>query len=327
MVDELPLAQRVLSRAREVLAEMRHVAIALRSNFSAPGSSNHPAVTDRSGRTCEGTEDAAGGFAGETPSSSRLKLFLLLEGMQKLRGLVDGVLLWRYQQLSGEATSRDPPGVGVVQHSAAQLQSACDRWVALKGEYFSVTHTCPGSKGPEDFGCCVDRLVEAALLGRLGRSRSSSSVGAGAQQQEIASALRVTEAALREEEASLDTQARLLGETHRLMESSGYSESNFAYGSTPFSSFVRLFSSVEELPPGEEPGAPHARVALRAALERCASSGEEQASPLRFTVFGSSMGWLLFYARLALGLPNVVGYELLPCLVDISRYAPVCTQA
>lgn len=35
-------------------------------------------------------------------------------------------------------------------------------------------------------------------------------------------------------------------------------------------------------------------------------------------VWGSSVGWMLFYAALAYGWP-CVGYELLPCLVDAAN--------
>ena len=36
--------------------------------------------------------------------------------------------------------------------------------------------------------------------------------------------------------------------------------------------------------------------------------------PWRWQVWGSSLGWLVFYAHLAYGWP-AVGIELLPCLV------------
>ena len=79
-----------------------------------------------------------------------------------------------------------------------------------------------------------------------------------------------------------------------------YSRRNFSYGSTPHSSWLAVF---EYYPP------------LRAAIEdmrsgRCAGHDE-------YCVFGSSLGWLCFYASLTYGV-HTTGYELVGPLVALA---------
>ncbi|DBA82014.1 TPA: hypothetical protein ACH3X1_007713 [Trebouxia sp. C0004] len=71
---------------------------------------------------------------------------------------------------------------------------------------------------------------------------------------------------------------------------------NFAYGSTSFQGWLRIFQH-----PLVQP---HILTAL--------SHGKH------FQVWGSSIGWLVFYAALTYGL-QAVGYELLSCHVDTAQ--------
>ena len=86
-----------------------------------------------------------------------------------------------------------------------------------------------------------------------------------------------------------------------------YSEDNFAYGSTPFATFWRV---VQECP------------ALRGAMSRMAKVQQENygifMNQRGFQVWGSSSGWLVFYAALGCKVSGV-GYELLRCHVDFAN--------
>ena len=88
---------------------------------------------------------------------------------------------------------------------------------------------------------------------------------------------------------------------------SSYSEDNFAYGSTPFATFWRV---VQECP------------ALRGAMSRMAKVQQENygifMNQRGFQVWGSSSGWLVFYAALGCKVSGV-GYELLRCHVDFAN--------
>ena len=86
-----------------------------------------------------------------------------------------------------------------------------------------------------------------------------------------------------------------------------YSEDNFAYGSTPFATFWRV---VQECP------------ALSRAMARMAKVQQENygifMNQRGFQVWGSSSGWLVFYAALGCKVAGV-GYELLRCHVDFAN--------
>jgi hypothetical protein len=75
----------------------------------------------------------------------------------------------------------------------------------------------------------------------------------------------------------------------------GYSAQNYAYGSTPFPSWLDVCS------------APAIAPALAAAM--AAPGGAAH------VVWGSSTGWLAFYGALAFGWADNRGVEILPCLV------------
>ena len=75
-----------------------------------------------------------------------------------------------------------------------------------------------------------------------------------------------------------------------------FSDTNFAYGSTPFSTFSLILSNVK----------------FHRILREMKRNRED------FLVFGSSAGWLNFYASLAFGV-NSKGYEILPSLVNVAN--------
>ena len=77
---------------------------------------------------------------------------------------------------------------------------------------------------------------------------------------------------------------------------SGYSKDNFSYGSTPLASWWSVFRLQE----------------LEHAV-RQASVGD-----MECVVWGSSVGWLVFYGALGLGMRSV-GYEIVPCLGEFAE--------
>jgi hypothetical protein len=103
---------------------------------------------------------------------------------------------------------------------------------------------------------------------------------------------------LRAAEASFDFQRTLMQAHQRLGTTTEYSRDNFAYGSTPWQSWIQLHT---------DPGCHE----LATAVRRCAAAGS---SLPEYIVFGSSLGWLCFYAALSLSV-HAVGYEIVEPLV------------
>ena len=101
-------------------------------------------------------------------------------------------------------------------------------------------------------------------------------------------------------EASKTFQAALLRDQIRLCGEENYSKSNFAYGSTPYSTWKTIFERSTALK--------QSRRVLQI----------NQAK--KYTVFGSSVGWMVFYGALTFGFSSE-GYELLPFLTQIAQHA------
>lgn len=95
---------------------------------------------------------------------------------------------------------------------------------------------------------------------------------------------------------TLSFQADLLKASEKAARDTGYSLDNFAYGSTPYASFLEVF---------QQP-------LLQAKIKECVQRGST------YKVFGSSIGWLAFYGSLTYGL-KTMGYEILESLVIASR--------
>ena len=107
-----------------------------------------------------------------------------------------------------------------------------------------------------------------------------------------------------------------------------YTEENFAYGSTPLASWLRVIHGVPELRDAlrELAAAAAARddgfgVGRESGVGRETGVGEASdraGRDVRNVVWGSSVGWLAFYAAIGLGVPTR-GYELLRCHVATAR--------
>ena len=115
-------------------------------------------------------------------------------------------------------------------------------------------------------------------------------------------ALAVLVDALRAEEGSFEFQQTLMQAHQRLGTTTEYSRDNFAYGSTPWQSWLTVHT---------DPGC----TALAAAVARCAEPGSGLPE---YVVFGSSLGWLCFYAALTYAVP-AVGYEIVEPLVEAAE--------
>jgi len=103
---------------------------------------------------------------------------------------------------------------------------------------------------------------------------------------------------LRREEERFEFHRSIYSDAHRVVGTLGkYSEENFSYGSTPFSSFLSAWRC------------PQVAEILNA-LPRNENN--------RAAVFGSSSGWLVYY--LAYGFRfHSLGWEILPSLVDAAK--------
>jgi hypothetical protein len=116
----------------------------------------------------------------------------------------------------------------------------------------------------------------------------------------------------------------------------GCREATFAYGSTPLASWLGLYlrpsvwAAVHMAMHGHEPadgscaadGTQPRRVQAKGAASsrECSCGGGSNGDGGRFLVWGSSSGWLVFYAALAFGWQGRCrGVELLPCLVAEAR--------
>lgn len=108
--------------------------------------------------------------------------------------------------------------------------------------------------------------------------------------------LRVLVTKLRQREQQLSFHRELLKAQQEFLRSeSNYSAENFAYGSTPFTTWLTLFTQ-------------------KAVTEKLAY-GSRQATLM---VFGASSGSLVFFAALVLGLRSV-GVEILRFLYDVAE--------
>lgn len=105
---------------------------------------------------------------------------------------------------------------------------------------------------------------------------------------------------LRDQEQSQYFQRSLLHTQRSVAQSSVYSLDNFAYGTTSYQTWLRIFSTP----------------IVQAAINACRPSNN-CGNGLRseYTVFGSSTGSLVFFAALAFGI-QCTGVELLPFLAQ-----------
>ena len=100
---------------------------------------------------------------------------------------------------------------------------------------------------------------------------------------------------LSRKELDLEWRARVLQDMKRVSSHVGYSAENFSYGSTPYSSWVELFGCER----------------LRNKMEEMSDAPSQS-----YVVWGSSVGWLVFYGALTFERARCKGVEILPELHD-----------
>lgn len=156
-------------------------------------------------------------------------------------------------------------------------------------------------KGRVEMECLRElrALAEGGSSAGAGEARSSYPRGeAPSELGREATVLDAVVSDLSRTQRTLSFQSDLLQSQDQASSSplSAYTAENFAYGTTPLDSFLEVFN--------------HPALAARA--------GECRSCNMDVVVFGSSSGWLCFYAALGLGLRSV-GHELLRPLVEVAR--------
>lgn len=102
---------------------------------------------------------------------------------------------------------------------------------------------------------------------------------------------------LSRKELDLEWRARVSRDMKRASNDVGYSAENFSYGSTPYSSWVELFKECDR---------------LCSKMEEMSDASSSQS----YVVWGSSVGWLVFYGALTFERARCKGVEILPELHD-----------
>lgn len=192
----------------------------------------------------------------------------VIDGMEFAREVVDSGLALRGETEGSEERQEDlRKQVDEVRLASSQMRG---RWDAQEGGVASGT----GSTEP-----AVRRDRAQIVKAEQGDIRALCAAGCA---EEL---LRVV-ARLREEEDSLDFQAALLEAQTAAGRTSAYSKDNFAYGSTPYATW----RAIMQLP------------AVAAALASCLVASKSEPRGRAFVVWGSSIGWLVFYASLTYGV-------------------------
>ena len=189
------------------------------------------------------------------------------------------------------------------------------------GDETSVTRESETSRTREGDDADVTRLSDA-LFAELAR------LGAGARRSDPAT-LRLVVAKLAEAERDVDARAALAHEIETRFRAASpvtkYSPENFAYGTTSLRAWTRVVAACPALARAMRALAKDAEEDAEARDSHRAErdlGGETHLRSLerrsRCVVFGSSTGWLVFYAALAHGARSV-GYELLEGRVAVAR--------
>ena len=209
----------------------------------------------------------------------------VLAQLTRGRALVDNLLL----ELHG-----DRPAALMRSGTALAALAACEMRSreAVADEKARLTHL-PGMAALSlPAGRDVQARSEQQALKELGEGAGSGAVVSPCRLRQLTLAVGM----LRKLEVDLDFQAELLSCQLKMEASTDYSRDNFAYGSTPLSSWLELFAC--------EP--------VQAVIQA------RPAAELRYVVLGSSTGWLCFYGACVYGF-RTRGIELLPNLVAAAK--------
>lgn len=242
-----------------------------------------------------------------THLAARLRVLRLVQrrclaALECTRSAVDGDLMLLLHWSDSHSNSRTRimeghDGRAAERQARADLAAEAQHAAALLG-LRPTDHTARSPPSRHQM-LAEEAMVLKALLNDKPLSGSSASIGCSMQAVQPR-ALQRAIALLRQLEGSLDFQARLLAEQMAATEATGYSRANFAYGSTPLGSWLRLFACTPLR-------------ALTGSQTRAAVDGRSHASlsdrRVRYTVLGSSIGWLALYGACVFGF-QARGIEL-----------------
>ena len=270
------------------------------------------AAVDARAAAADGSSGGGGGSGGEGATARRKRQGAALAALERARSLADEVLrcvapselggndaAGEVGEVDSGALERWERGLDAVRRVAARVDPA-GAMEAAGAEEASTAAPPP-----------LSAADEAALAAVCAAGRAAD-----------AEALRGIVRALRAVEARVDFHAGLAraaqsaaferapgdelaacGSCGSVGGGSSYSRDNFAYGSTPFSSFASLFAQCG---------------ALALAAMRAGGGGGAEDRGAEIVVWGSSVGWMVFYAALGLGC-RARGVELLPALDAVAR--------
>ena len=235
-----------------------------------------------------------------------------LDALVRAREIADSALLARHREMEGGAGAEPD-----VERARGELRDLLEE--VQEENLLGGVPELPGA--PAGAREAADVAARVAVEGRAPRggneqeedvgpatADSLAALRAGELAAHDLAALRAVTRALREAERDVNARAALAAETKALGGGDEYTEENFAYGSTPLSTWLALIGGCPELADQMH------------ALANREGPGAAPGTPAGYAVWGSSSGWMVFYAALGLGVRSI-GYELLRCHVDTANEA------
>ncbi|EKX53930.1 hypothetical protein GUITHDRAFT_132369 [Guillardia theta CCMP2712] len=206
-----------------------------------------------------------------------------IDAMTEVRGLLDEGLATRKEGGDAEAVGKPDNACFLEQYGAKadRVEQLLGEWRGRISMLGANLDGVQGSDGKERSNKLQHSHSTRSQLLRVEEEeiRRSCSKSAGKQILEVVRSLR-------EVEGSLSFHSSLLAAQETIVKESSYTKDNFAYGSTPYH------------------------------LSQCDDVKSTKRSNL-FVVWGSSIGWFVFYANLTYGIVSR-GVELLPTLHEIA---------
>ena len=228
----------------------------------------------------------------------------LLQALRKLMDIMLGVDPAEMSEDSWSDSSNE--GLGDIDDGGALSRATVARLKAIRQETSLLVlragrlPPAPQDSEMSDLGACTRQQNLAAEKESLSAAASQPPLGSDTESIRL---LTLVVDHLRQIEVDHSFQSSLAVAHRRLGATTDYSRENFAYGSTPFSSWLKLHTDG-----GGD--------ALASAVNACSLSSGPHCS--EYVVFGSSLGWLCFYAGFALGV-RAVGYDLVEPAVELAQ--------
>ncbi|WIA16583.1 hypothetical protein OEZ85_013251 [Tetradesmus obliquus] len=190
------------------------------------------------------------------------------------------------------------PSAQQLQDAAVQLNKGLSEWRSSAPEHIKDLISSEQSSAQHFAGARQQQLEAETAANMEAAAAAQLPAQACNALQEVVSQLRAIESCVL-------FQAQLLQQAAAVSAGTGYSSSNFAYSSTPFSSWLKVHRE------------PQVAAAIQAAMDRRLTSSSSRPC---YMVWGASIGWLALYAALTHSSWSVVGIELLPVLVQVAQH-------